>query len=162
MNTVTCAMETWFLNIYSTFLWPLLNECIQDMIVVFASMCSVSMPNFTSIYALVIMNQTSKVWNFAANLYIDFSHSLVSNDTTNLSGFNSANIDHIGMIVCPFFFWILFVSKPSEIFMILELFPGQILWRARDKWKFVTFYLKFIISRKKYWKNRKFEGRLFW
>ena len=30
------------------FLWPLMNECIQNMVVVFASICSVSMPNFTS------------------------------------------------------------------------------------------------------------------
>ena len=49
MNTVTCAMETWFLNIYSTFLWPLMNECIQNMFVAFVTICSVSMPNFTSI-----------------------------------------------------------------------------------------------------------------
>ena len=37
MNTVTCAIETRFLNIYSTFLWPLMNECILNIIVVFAS-----------------------------------------------------------------------------------------------------------------------------
>ena len=49
MNTVTCAMETWFLNIYSTFLWPLMNEWIQNMFVAFATICSVPMPNFTSI-----------------------------------------------------------------------------------------------------------------
>ena len=49
MNTVTCAMETWFLNIYSTFLWPLMNGCIQNMFVAFVTICSVSMPNFTSI-----------------------------------------------------------------------------------------------------------------
>ena len=48
MNTVTCAIETRFLNIYSTFLWPLMNACIQNMVVAFASICSVSMPNFTS------------------------------------------------------------------------------------------------------------------
>ena len=49
MNTVTCAMETWFLNIYSTFLWPLVNDYIQNMFVAFVTICSVSMPNFTSI-----------------------------------------------------------------------------------------------------------------
>ena len=49
MNTVTCAMETRFLNIYSTFLWPLMNECNQKMVVVFARICSAPMPNFTSI-----------------------------------------------------------------------------------------------------------------
>ena len=31
------------------FLWPLMNECIQNMFVAFATICSVSMPNFTSI-----------------------------------------------------------------------------------------------------------------
>ena len=31
------------------FLWPLMNECIQNMFVAFATVCSVSMPNFTSI-----------------------------------------------------------------------------------------------------------------
>ena len=31
------------------FLWSLMNECIQNMVVVFASICSASMPNFTSI-----------------------------------------------------------------------------------------------------------------
>ena len=37
MNTVTRAIETRFLNIYSTFFWPLMNECILNIIVVFAS-----------------------------------------------------------------------------------------------------------------------------
>ena len=31
------------------FLWPLMNECIQNMFVSFATIWSVSMPNFTSI-----------------------------------------------------------------------------------------------------------------
>ena len=62
------------------------------------------------------MNQTSKVWNFAANLYIDFSHSLVFNDTANLSGFNSANIDHIGIIVCAFFLNIVCVKTVRDIY----------------------------------------------
>ena len=38
--------------------------------------------------------------------------------------------------------------KPLEILMILELFLDQILWRARNKWKFLTFYLKCAISKK--------------
>ena len=45
-------------------------------------------------------------------------------------------------------FWILLMWKPSKIFMIFKLFFGQILWRARNKWKFLTFYLKCVISRK--------------
>ena len=32
--------------------------------------------------------------------------------------------------------------KLFEILMIFELFLDQILWRARNKWKFLTFYLK--------------------
>ena len=44
--------------------------------------------------------------------------------------------------------WILFIWKPWEILMIFELFLDQILWRARNKWKFLTFYLKCAISRK--------------
>ena len=31
------------------FLWPLMNECIQNMFVAFVTICSVSMPNFTRI-----------------------------------------------------------------------------------------------------------------
>ena len=45
-------------------------------------------------------------------------------------------------------FWILLMWKPFEILMIFELFPDQILWRARNKWKFLTFYPKCAISRK--------------
>ena len=44
--------------------------------------------------------------------------------------------------------WILLMWKLSKILMIFELFLDQILWRARNKWKFLTFYLKCAISRK--------------
>ena len=52
------------------------------MVVISAIICSVSMPNFTSIYALVTINQTSKVENFAGVVHIGDSHSLVFNDFT--------------------------------------------------------------------------------
>ena len=38
--------------------------------------------------------------------------------------------------------------KPFEMLMIFELFLDQILWRARNKWKFLAIYLKCAISRK--------------
>ena len=44
--------------------------------------------------------------------------------------------------------WIFLMWKPFEILMIFELFLDQILWRARNKWKFLTFYQKCAISRK--------------
>ena len=50
--------------------------------------------------------------------------------------------------------------KPFEILMLLEIFLDQMLWRARNKWKFLTLYLKCAISRK-YWKYRKFGWRFF-
>ena len=62
---------------------------------------------------------------------------------------------------CNFFgvsFWILFLWKPSEIFMILELFLGQILWRTRNKWEFLTFHPKCHISGK-ILKVSKWQGR---
>ena len=37
------------------FLWPLINVCIKNMVVVFASICSVSMPNFKSEILLEIL-----------------------------------------------------------------------------------------------------------
>ena len=56
------------------FLWPLMNECIQYMFVAFATICSLSMPTFTSIKALVTINQTPKVWNFAGDVHNGFFH----------------------------------------------------------------------------------------
>ena len=64
------------------FLWPLMNECIQNMLVAFVAICSVSMPNYTSIEALVTINQTPKVWNFTGYVHIGFFHSSVFKDST--------------------------------------------------------------------------------
>ena len=145
MSTVTYVMETRFLNIYSTFLM-VPNEWMHPKYD--CRICSVSMPNFTNIQALVIINQMSKVWNFTADFQTGFSHSLVFKDTANWSRFNSANNGHIAIICFCILLWILLMWKLSEIFMIFKLFLGQILWRPRNKWKFLTFYLKCAISRK--------------
>ena len=147
-NTVTCAMESRFLNIYSTFFWPLMNECIQNMVVVLASICSVSMPNFTSIYTLVTINQTSKVWNFAGDVHIGYFHSLVFNDFTNFKWIQLSQYWSYCYNSFCILFWILLMWKPFEILTIFELFLDQILWRARNRWKLLTIYLKCAISRK--------------
>ena len=115
------------------FLWPLINECIQNMFVAFANICSVSMPNFTSIWALGNSNQTPKVWNFAGDVHIGFFHSLVFKDSTT---FRSIELSHYWSYRYNSFcilLWILLMWKPFEILMIFELFLDQILWRARNK-----------------------------
>ena len=48
-NVCVGNMVSEYIIIYSTFLWPLMNGCIQNMFVAFVAICSVSMPNFTSI-----------------------------------------------------------------------------------------------------------------
>ena len=94
------------------------------------------------------MNQMSKVWNFAANVHIDFSHSLVFKETSNIKWIQLSQYWPYRYNSFCILLWILFMWKPWEILMIFELFLDQILWRARNKWKFLTFYLKCAISRK--------------
>ena len=53
-------------------LWLFMNECIHNMIVIVASICSVSMPFFYKHIRLSHYEPDVKtVWNFATNLHID-------------------------------------------------------------------------------------------
>ena len=75
-------------------------------------------------------------------------HSSVFKDSTNfryteLTHYWSYRYNSFSILL-----WILLMWKPSKILMIFELFLDQILWRARNNWKFLTFYLKCAISRK--------------
>ena len=66
-----------------------------------------------------------------------------------LSQYWSYRYNSFCILLCILLMW-----KPSDILMMFELFLDQILWRARNICKFLTFYLKCVISRK-YWKYRK-------
>ena len=147
MNTVTCAMETRFLYIYifnffmATYKWmhPKYGCRVCKYLFCIHAKCYKHIsPSY----------QTYKVCNFAGDVHIGYSHSLVFKDFTNVKWINSTNIDHIAIILFCILLWILLMWKPSEIFMIFELFLGQILWRARHKGKFLTSYLQCAISRK--------------
>ena len=92
-------------------------------------------------------------------------HSSVFKDTTNFEWIQLCQY----WPYCYIFFilpWILFIWKPSEIFMIFEVFLGQILWRARNKRKFLTLYIKCAIqckpdiSRSCISRNRIYRGRM--
>ena len=88
------------------------------------------------------------MWNFAGDVHIGYSHSLVFKDFTNfkwiqLSQYWSYHYNYFCILL-----WILLMWKPSEIFMIFDFVLGQLLWRPRNKWKLLIFYLKCAISRK--------------
>ena len=90
----------------------------------------------------------ANVWNFAGDIHIGFFHSSVSKDSTTvreieLSHYWSNRYNSFYILLGILLMW-----KPFEILMIFALFLDQILWRARNKWKFLTFYLKCAISRK--------------
>ena len=146
-NTVPCAMETGFLNISSIFYMAAYEWmhpkydcriCKYFFCIHAKSYKHISTSHYESDVQSMNFCCKSSYWffsHFSIQGYRKFMCLQLSQYWPYRYIFlhSTLNIVHV---------------KPSEIFIIFELFPGQILWRAQNKWKFLTFYLKCAISRK--------------
>ena len=144
MNIVTCAIETRFLNIYSTF-FIAANELMlpkYDYSICKHLFC-IHAKFYKHISPIHYKLDIQSLKFCCKCSYWFFSQFIIQGNHPQLK----VDIDHIAKILFAFYSEYCSCENLSEKVMIFELFPGQIMWRARNKWKFLTFYIKCAISR---------------
>lgn len=148
VNIVTCTMESRFPNIYSTFFVAANVQTyrkyycrIHDyLFCIYANLYKHKRPSYykPDVQSMKLCYRSSN--GIFSQFYF---HGSGKYKWIQLRQFLSYRYNFFDILL-----WKGMTSKPSQRFLIFELFRDQILWRTRNNGKFYTFFINCAISEK--------------